>query len=248
MKKFLTFGCLLVALVVSGCSAEEVSSLTAENSDLKVQVSSLQSELDEIKNGPSYIIQEIRSAFEQEDYDKVKTLSSELHEKANGSDEDIEAQGYLSQVTDIEEQKQKEKEEAERKAAEEAAKSKQDKLREIIRVKSVKTSKPNSAGGVDLYIDWVNNSEKTIKYTTFTVEPYNAVDDIVQDTIRWDSTFRGKTTGPIEKGEGSKKGYYWECAWYNYSITYAQITKIEIEYSDGTTATINSDDIQYVVY
>ena len=31
-------------------------------------------------------------------------------------------------------------------------------------------------------------------------------------------------------------------------ISYAKITKIEIEYTDGTTATISLDDIQYVTY
>lgn len=41
----------------------------------------------------------------------------------------------------------------------------------------------NSAGGVSPVLLWTNNTGKTIKYITFYMTPYNAVDDPVTDEI-----------------------------------------------------------------
>jgi len=57
------------------------------------------------------------------------------------------------------------------------------------------TSEPNSASGVDCDIIWKNISSKTIKYVYFNVVPYNAVEDIVNCSIRGYSETRVSTTG-----------------------------------------------------
>ena len=60
-------------------------------------------------------------------------------------------------------------------------------------------TKINSVGGVELDITWKNMSDKTIKYITFTLMPYNAVGDLVKCEIRNSSIANCKVTGPIEK-------------------------------------------------
>ena len=56
----------------------------------------------------------------------------------------------------------------------------------------------NSVGGVNVTIDYCNNSGKTIKYITWYMTPYNAVGDPVRCSIRGYSQVSGKTTGPVE--------------------------------------------------
>lgn len=104
----------------------------------------------------------------------------------------------------------------------------------------IEPSSPNSADGVDLRIQWKNNSEKTIKYITFECVPYNAVDDIVFSEIGYRSTFRGRVTGPIDYGDGG--GNVWENAWYNSTIEYVKLVGIDIEYMDGTEINLSESD------
>ena len=107
------------------------------------------------------------------------------------------------------------------------------------------TSRPNSAGGVDFYITWENLSPKTVKYATFKVDAYNAVNDVVYCEID-DGTARLKCTGPIKQGKIDKD--HWGCLWYNYSIDYARIVEIYITYTDGSTLTIEKENIKELGY
>ena len=143
----------------------------------------------------------------------------------------------------------KKKEETERLLKEKnREKTKKEKLRQIIRIKQFYSSKPNSAGGVDFNIIWQNKSDKTVKYATFEVVPYNAVGDIVECTIRNSSTFRGQVTGPIKKNKWNGYGTTWSNAWYNNTIKKIKITGVDIDYVDGTSETLYSSDIEYVKY
>lgn len=94
----------------------------------------------------------------------------------------------------------------------------------------------NSVGGVDNYIFFTNNSSKIIKYITFTVTPYNRVDDKITCDITDRSSFRLKVTGPIKTDEFYTAG--WDPVWYNWSTSYAKVIKAEIIYMDGTKKNI----------
>ncbi len=59
------------------------------------------------------------------------------------------------------------------------------------------TSKPNSVGGVSVYIYWRNNSGKEIKYLRFYATAYNAVGDTVRCEVTKKSTAGFQITGPI---------------------------------------------------
>ena len=98
------------------------------------------------------------------------------------------------------------------------------------------TSSPNSAGGVDCNIIWKNLSEKTVKYVSFTVVPYNKVNDRVKGEHDYygygEKTVR--VTGPVKSKQIDGNGTHWDCLWYNWAIDYMLITGIVIEYLDGS--------------
>ncbi|MBM7869219.1 tetratricopeptide (TPR) repeat protein [Clostridium pascui] len=121
-------------------------------------------------------------------------------------------------------------------------------IKNTIRVSSIYSSPPNSAGGVDFHIIWTNKSNKAIKYATFEVVPYNAVGDVQYCEIRHSSNFKGQVTGPVNPGVTYGQNNLWEAAWYNNTIQRVSLVGIEIIYMDGSTTTINGDDVQYVLY
>lgn len=159
----------------------------------------------------------IKMEFENNNYDEVINIYNSMIAYEPESPLCTEANTYFLQA-----QEQKEK------ALLELAKN-------SIEISKIKTSAPNSADGVDLYIYWKNKSEKIIKYAYFTVVPYNAVDDIVYCEIRNTAKFTGKETGPFKQNQGSNGDTYWECPWYNSTIKYAKLVNIQIEYMDGTS-------------
>lgn len=120
-------------------------------------------------------------------------------------------------------------------------------IKSSIKVIKVWTASPNSAGGVDLYINWKNLSDKVIKYAYFTITPYNSVNDTVNCTIRHYSSFTAQDEGPYSKGQGtSGTGYCWENAWYNHSIKGAKLRSVRIVYMDGSSLDIPEKYVEYI--
>ena len=278
MKKFVAI--IIVCLLISGCGvkqedydkilqlqqsmeaqleevktqkeslATELDKIGKEKESLSAELENVNSQLDEILNGASNRLSEIKKSMNSEDYSSVISRSLELHDLFPGSSEDLEAQQLA-----VDAQKRLDEiaaEAAAKKAAEEAEKLKsaQDKAREIIRVKKLSKSNPNSAGGVDLFIGYTNNSDKVIKYVVFTVTPYNAVGDRAHSDIGNISTFRAQDTGPKAKGEGlaGNSSWCWSNAWYSWEIDSLKLESIDIEYMDGSTVHMGSKECQYVLY
>ncbi len=119
-------------------------------------------------------------------------------------------------------------------------------LKNTIKIISVTTSRPNSVGGVDVRTVWKNTSDKTIKYASFLWTPYNAVGDPVYCTIARESEKGGRVTGPVKPGETRGYREIWSAMWYNNTIKKATLDKIELEYMDGSTDTIDGLDIEHV--
>jgi hypothetical protein len=119
--------------------------------------------------------------------------------------------------------------------------------KKIIRISKFRTSFPNSAGGVDFSISWQNKSEKVIKYANFTVEAYNAVDDIVSCEIRGNSEFTGQVTGPIKQNKWNYNDT-WANAWYNSTVKKIKVKQVEIEYMDGSKTSISGKVINAILY
>jgi len=101
---------------------------------------------------------------------------------------------------------------------------------------------PNSAGGVNAYIYFVNATQKIIKYVRIHVIPYNSVGDPVRSSIGNKSRTTLKSTGPFEPGRGNgglTSGKHWTNVWYNYTIVCIEVVGADIEFMDGTETSIN---------
>ncbi len=129
-------------------------------------------------------------------------------------------------------------------------------VRNLIQIRSVYVDDINSAGGVDMEIQWKNTSNKTIKYIYFDAKPYNAVGDIVPCEIRGYKLFTGYCTGPFEPEYTSwwyydgtyYGGSHWSNCWYNNSVKTISITEIRIIYTDNTKETIAGNFVDYAFY
>lgn len=102
----------------------------------------------------------------------------------------------------------------------------------------------NSVGGVDVNIELVNNSDKTIKYIKFNnVEFYNTVADpaycSIKDTYKRTLSY----TGPLYAGESEY--IYWEAVMYNNKTSALVFRTITVEFADGTSQTIEYDAYWY---
>ena len=76
---------------------EEKTSLDKELSEEQQHVQELQAENEELKNGASKQLVDVKNAFDKEDWENTIKLASALHEKYNGSEEDIQAQEMAKQ-------------------------------------------------------------------------------------------------------------------------------------------------------
>src|SRR6056297_3222117 len=124
-----------------------------------------------------------------------------------------------------------------------------------ILITEISSHRPNSAGGVDVTIDFINTvGLKPIKYAIFTVIPYNRVGDVVSSTIGRHKSQKLKITGPIKYAafsvdwlgqdvNGAGHGT-WENVWYNHSISCIEIIRIKIIYMDGKTTDIAGKGIK----
>jgi len=117
-------------------------------------------------------------------------------------------------------------------------------------VNSMRTSYPNSAGGVDAHINFVNSSSKTLKYVLFTATPYNRVGDVAPSEIGHKRTARLRATGPYKPGKGNVGllgDSYWENVWYNNTIRCMEIEGVEVTFMDGTTKTYEGQELSKVL-
>ncbi len=195
----------------------------------------LTEKITETKNKLKQTVLEQVNQFKQEN--NYSNAEKVMEEVKNFYCEDKEFLDLLSEVQQLkqsQEDTEKEKQEIEQ-------------IKSSIKVTKIWASTPNSAGGVDLYINWKNLSDKIIKYAYFTVIPYNSVNDIVNCTIRHYSRFNAQDEGPYSKGQGTKgTEYYWENAWYNYSIKSVKLESVRIIYMDGTSLDIPEKYIDYI--
>ena len=92
---------------------KNTSDLAEEKKALEEKISNLELENDELANGAAKQLSDIKNAYEKSDWQKVIELAATLHEKYNGSQEDIEAQ-ELAKVSQENIDKAKAEEEAEK--------------------------------------------------------------------------------------------------------------------------------------
>lgn len=98
----------------------------------------------------------------------------------------------------------------------------------------------DSVGGVEVYFNFKNNTDRKIKYIDFSVDLYNAVGDKIRDTITGSSSYAVEYTGPLEAG-ASTGDFTRMNKFYNPNYSgRLKFTDVTITYMDGTTEDIPS--------
>lgn len=103
--------------------------------------------------------------------------------------------------------------------------------------------KIDSAGGVELYFNFQNNSDREIKYIDLDVALYNAVKDEIADTITGEKRYPIQYTGPLSPN--SSTGEFtglWKFYNPNFSGT-LKFTNVTVTYMDGSTEDIPHDKL-----
>ena len=222
----------------------QLESTKTELESTKTQLEDVQAKYDELKNGPEAQLAAIRTAYDKKDWEQVVKLAKTLHGKYAGYDEDVEAQKLAADA-------QKTIDDEKAKAEAEAKKTKEEKVHNIIRITRLDCSRPNSAGGVGIYLEFINmHPEKTIKYLEVTVVPKNAVGDTQYCDIRDYARYTCEATGPYAPGDGLRPddNWWWGNAWYNSTIKYIELTGIWVEYMDGSYTSLKSDELEFAIW
>lgn len=97
--------------------------------------------------------------------------------------------------------------------------------------------------GVSVQFHLINNSNKTIKYATFYLLPFNAVGDKISCRNTGKTVALCDFTGPLDPG--SKRPVIFEDVWYNNHISKVLVAKVSITYMDGTSIEIRHSDIDF---
>lgn len=94
--------------------------------------------------------------------------------------------------------------------------------------------------GISCYVEFINITDKVAKYVKFDFTPYNRVFDQAYSHIDGTSNKTVTVTNFI----GPNETYYakWENVWFNSTIEYIKLTKVEMIFADNTSLIINNPD------
>jgi hypothetical protein len=100
----------------------------------------------------------------------------------------------------------------------------------------------NSAGGVEPIIRVANISSKTVKYVSVFANAFNSVGDPENNTLKdRTNTMRLKLVGPVESGQIVSYDYDGNPPFYNNVVSCFEVSKIVVDYIDGTNYTMVKD-------
>jgi len=257
MKRLVLILIVILCLLLTGCGGKEKLKLKSEAETIIQEIDYLNEKLDYRLNGARNLILEAREAYNTNNEDELLKIAGKLHTNFKDSPEDIEAQQYISPIVEDKESEINRIKEVENEKHELSKKTREEKLKKTKKVNAVYPCDMDYYGGTDLIVNFVNNSDKTIKYVTFYCQPFNAVGDPVSCKIQYESAFSMnhlsegafKSTGPYAKGEGVQgKQSRWAKAWYNSTIKTVKLNKVEIEYMNGSKEIIdNEKDIDFIM-
>ncbi|ODS32989.1 MAG: hypothetical protein SCARUB_01866 [Candidatus Scalindua rubra] len=111
-----------------------------------------------------------------------------------------------------------------------------------ILITELRTGYPNSAAGVNLYVNFINLSQKAIKYADITVVAINRVGDPVYGQIRRRRTRTVQCMGPVNpdtQWHSVFNSTWFENIWYSRNINSLKLETVNITYMDGTTEEIS---------
>lgn len=94
--------------------------------------------------------------------------------------------------------------------------------------------------GTGFRVKVLNTSSKTIKYVAFSIVGYNAVRDPVRDNLKRSTSQNLRGIGPIKPNESAS--YSFDYIWHTDAVEYVRLTKIKVDYMDGTSSVISSPE------
>ncbi len=102
---------------------------------------------------------------------------------------------------------------------------------------------------IEVFLDFINASDKTIKYLRFYVRFKNAVGDVLKYKSQYDFV-ACEDTGPYAPGKGSvNSSDCWTFYSYQidvYNISSYELIYLECEYTDGTKKYLTEDSIKFL--
>lgn len=101
-------------------------------------------------------------------------------------------------------------------------------------------------GGVEWNFKLTNNSDKTIKYVVLEWNCYNGVGDLVRDEITGRTYHSVKYTGPLDPGRTTNTQRN-TTLFYNHAYKSASLTKLQVEFMDGTVINITSQGYSDII-
>ena len=107
-----------------------------------------------------------------------------------------------------------------------------------VEITNLNISPAGDDGGVSVYMEIKNTSDKTIKYFIWEGMLINRVGDPVKCAKTGDVIKRGTIMGPLEPGESVEN--HWTNLWYTRLANNIAISKIQIIYMDGSSIVINN--------
>lgn len=101
-------------------------------------------------------------------------------------------------------------------------------------ISGAKVTEINSADGVSIALVWAHIiPDKTVKYLDVYITPFNAVGDPVKCSVRGNSQFKGRVTGPVYF-DYEFQNSVWENAWYNNTVLCVKVDRVDVFYMDGS--------------
>lgn len=127
--------------------------------------------------------------------------------------------------------------------------AKERELKEAIQVTGVWYSMGYFGRSVDLYFNFVNHSQKTIKYLDFGVIFYNGVGDVIRPNFSREDIQWCQDTGPYGPGEGlSGTGWSWYFSGLS-TVASVELVSLTITYDDSTKLKItNKNELEMIQY
>lgn len=101
-------------------------------------------------------------------------------------------------------------------------------------------------GGVEWNFKLTNNTDKEIKYVSMEWYCYNAVGDLVRCEITGKSSHSVRYTGPLGPGQTSNTQRN-TTLFYNHSYKSAKLTKLQVEFMDGTIINVTSQGYSDII-
>jgi len=110
-------------------------------------------------------------------------------------------------------------------------------------ITNIHVGAPDSAGGANVNVNFINISNQPIKYALFDVIPYNRVGDVQRSDIGGYSKRTLENTGIFSPGRTNGYGRF-ERVWYNNGIWCMEITGITLVRMDDTEERYETNKIR----